>query len=308
MKREVNENQVGILLTGLDGSNPLAFLAAIGAANVLSRQATIEIGWTMLDGIWFPCVNSSKVIESFADTLYGLLATELIAPWNLSKKLPFESVSLRSGMVKSLREIQSKGRTVVDTFAAFGSEAHCDENGQFQDTAFRMVRSGDSAGQGLPDYACKLAKRCAIEDIEAALFGPWTYSNSLSSFRWDPAENREYALQSINPSKEGSPTPIGSNRLAIEALTLYPTMPGPRGLETVGFIKSSRGKEAEFRWPIWDIPLGIDTIRSLLTCPQLFTKGNNSEQLRAMGVASVFCSRQIKPNQYYRNFTPSFQV
>lgn len=302
-------NLAKVQLTGLNGSNPLAFLAAIGTFNVVNRQQDTSLSWSMSGGTWFPNLHGPhKIVDSLVAVLDNLLATELGEPWKLSKKLPFDSNLFRDAMMPCILDSRHSDRTKIDTFAAYGSEVFCDDKGQFQDTAFRMVRSGDSAGQGLPDYACKLAHSCEAKDIEGALFGPWTYAKGLSSFRWDPSENKEYALQSVNPSNDGSQTAIGVNRLALEALTLYPTMPGRRGLETVGFVKSSRGKEAEFRWPIWEDPLGVDTVRSLLTCPLLFANTTVTEHLREVGIACVFCSRQIKPNQYYRNFSPSYQV
>ena len=302
-------NLAKVQLTGLDGSNPLAFLAAIGTFNVLNRKENTSMSWSMTDGTWFPTLHvPQRIVDSLVATLDTLLWTELDVPWKLSKKLPFDANVFRDAMIQNILDSPNTDRTKTDAFAAYGSEVFCDEKGQFQDTAFRMVRSGDSAGQGLPDYACKLANRCEARDIEGALFGPWTYAKGLSSFRWDPSENKEYALQAINPSNDGSLTPIGVNRLAFEALSLYPTMPGRRGLETVGFVKASRGKEAEFRWPIWEDPIGSDTIRSLLTCQLLFGNGTVTELLREVGIACVFCSRQIKPNQYYRNFAPSYLV
>ncbi len=297
-----------LLLTGLDGSNPLAFMAALGVCNVLNDKLPIRMRWTMDEGVWRPLLIAGDGIDCIVELLGEFLSSELKAPWNLSKKLPFDAASLRIAMIRELANDFLANRTTIDTFAAFGSEVYVDEKGQFQDTAFRMVRSGDSAGQGLPDYACKLAANCEATDIAGALFGPWTYSASLSSFRWDPAENREYALQAINPSKDAAPTAVGVNRLALAALPLYPTMPGASGLETVGFIKGSRSKDAEFRWPIWTVPLGLDSIRSLLTYPTIFDREPSVLQLREMGVAAVFCCRQIKPNQYYRNFSPSFQL
>lgn len=308
MTTERTSDSAGILLTGIDGANPLAYLATIGIAKVLSRRTLVEVQWQLTEGVWRPSLTVGELNATIATTIHSTLDTELSEPWNLSKKLPFEASVFRKGLLRCLQHSSSIEQSPLDVYAAFGSESYCDEKGQFQDTAFRMVRSGDSAGQGFPDYACKLAKQCTLEDIEGALFGPWTFAKTLSSFRWDPGENREYALQSGNPSKEGFPTPVGVNRLALESLSLYPTMPGPRGLETVGFIKGARGKDAEFRWPIWQARLNIDAIRSLLTCPLLFAADNITQQLRAMGIVAVFCSRQIKPNQYYRNFSPSYQV
>ncbi len=221
MKTEIGSNQTTVVLTGLNGSNPLAFLAAIGVLNALEGHLSIKMSWSMKDGVWHPRLHGTTE-DTLLELLENSLANELPAPWNLSKKLPFDANVLRNAMTASIQGTGALDRRITDTFAAFGSEVYLDEKGQFQDTAFRMVRSGDSAGQGMPDYACKMAKQCEAKDIKAALFGPWTYASSLSSFRWDPSENREYALQAINPSKDASQTPVGVNRLAIEALTPLP--------------------------------------------------------------------------------------
>lgn len=303
----LDDNEV--LLAGLDGANPLAFMASLGVIHTISNYEPGKISWVINDGSWKPKVTLPGVSRSsLVALLDAALGRELNDIWAISKRLPFEAEILRNATLKCARSLELSSRDIADTLAAWGSEIFVDDKGQFHDTAFRMVRSGDSAGQGLPDYARKLAKRCAKEDIDAALFGPWTFSDELSSFRWDPSENREYAMQATNPSKEGSQSPIGANRLAIEALKLFPTMPGLRGLETVGFRKGSKGIDAELRWPMWTVPLGVDSIRSLLTCGLLFEPQIDRAELREMGVAGVFASRQIKPNQYYRNFTPSTQL
>ncbi len=305
MKEHTHSSQRSVSLTGLDGSNPLSFLAALGIVQVL-RNATLY--WKCGDNFWRPCIAAdAHTEEELAARVFRSLDSELGMPWRVNKRLPFGAIEFREEMLKSIR-VPDFGRRVLDLLAAFGSEAIVDDDtGNFQDTAFRMVRSGDANKCGMPDYACRNAERCRESDIHAALFGPWTYAPKLS-LRWDPGENKEYALQANNPSSESPLCAVGANRLAIEALSLYPTMPGTRGLETVGFTRVRDAKDLEFRWPIWDVPLGIDTIRSLLTCPLLYKAATSVEQLREMGIATVFSARQIRPNQYYRNFTPSFQV
>ena len=305
MIKQPNEYEDTELLTGIDGSNPLAFLAAIGAMCVLNTQHAVTMRWMLHANTWTPqiCLNTQEELTP-CGAICACLDSDLAEPWSINKRLPFAASEFRARMLQELK--RGMGHE-LDFYAAFGSDAFIDETGNFQDTAFRMVRSGDAAGSGMPDYAMKNAARCNDADIHAALYGPWTYGSKLS-LRWDPSENREYAYLASNPSGDSPMSAIGANRLAIEGLALYPTMPAARGLETVGFLKGTRGKDPEFRWPIWEVPLTVDEIRSLLTCPLLFTAENVTVDLREIGVVAVFCARQIKPNQYYRNFAPSYQL
>ncbi len=53
----------GILLKGLDGSNPLAFLAALGTLRTLTLalpDETVKMSWEQHDGAWRPRIFSSK--------------------------------------------------------------------------------------------------------------------------------------------------------------------------------------------------------------------------------------------------------
>ena len=50
-----NGSTSGLLLNGLDGSNPLGFLAAIGTAVVLQNVfPEIRLGWEQTEGGWRP--------------------------------------------------------------------------------------------------------------------------------------------------------------------------------------------------------------------------------------------------------------
>ncbi len=150
MKIDARNNRSSVPLTGLDGSNPLAFLAAIGVSKVLSQNSSISLGWATIDGIWRPLLFGRDDKETVIKKLESLLRTEMLAPWNLSKKLPFDAELFRTKMIASIQDSKFFDRTTIDVFAAFGSEVFRDEKGQFQDTAFRMVRSATPQDRDCP--------------------------------------------------------------------------------------------------------------------------------------------------------------
>lgn len=301
-----------ILLKGLDGSNPLAFLAALGTLRTLTLalpDEPVKMSWEIADGAWRPRVWCSMASDEDAivSAVTKQLPTKLSSPWTVDKKLPFAASSLRSLMNEAVNACVMSDRVSTDLLAAFGSEVFTDEKGNFANTAFRMVRSGDSAGQGLLHYACKNAEETTTQDIRLSLFDRWVYEDRGSSFRWDPTEEKMYALQAHDPSDDGSLSVVGANRLAIEALPLFPVQPTVAGAATTGFSYPARRVEIAFRWPIWIAPLTLSVTRSLLAqarnIEETGVKGRHH-----MGVPTMFRSRQFKPNKYYLNFSPSESV
>src|SRR5262245_39483829 len=113
----------------------------------------------------------------------------------------------------------------------------------------------------------------AAEVLHEALFQTWTRQDPTPAFRWDPAEDRRYALRADNPSGEKITTQHGANRLAalgLAVLTVTPTQRGKRvRLQVLGgtFERS----EFVFRWPIWKEPTSLASIRTLLGHPDLTT-------------------------------------
>ena len=78
--------------------------------------------------------------------------------------------------------------------------------------------------------------------------------------RWDPAEDRRYALLDRDPTATGNkPRTVWiANLLAYHALAWFPSAPTARGLLTTGWDRSGEA----FTWPLWQVPargLGRDT-------------------------------------------------
>ena len=95
----------------------------------------------------------------------------------------------------------------------------------------------------------------------------------------------------------------GANRLAVEALPLFPTVPVGRRLETTGFTRHD--KAVHLAWPIWEPALPVEVIRSLLALGDVQAPEPDRTTLRARGIAEVYRSRRIS-NDRYRNFTPAY--
>ena len=127
--------------------------------------------------------------------------------------------------------------------------------------------------------------------IHHALFEALDDSDKGSSFRWSPGDARHYARRWNDPGSEGSWTSWGANYLAFESLPMFSTQPIGKHLKTTGF-RRPKGK-VEFTWPMWETPLGMDELRSVLTWRILHDETVDPEKTRAVGIAQVFRSARV---------------
>ena len=152
----------------------------------------------------------------------------------------------------------------------------------------------------------ELAIKTGRDELYRCLFGVWTRQDQGLSLRWDPEDDRRYALRWRNPSSEETGTEWGGNRLAFEALPLFPVAPSGRNLSTTGF--SREGREILWTWPIWEPPIDLDTARSLLALPELQKVVPDRASLASMGVPEVYRSRRIHLEQGRLSLSPSKPV
>ena len=297
-------NTESLPLTGLRGDNPLAFLAAVGTLRILSAvwpEKAALLSWTFTDGGWQPALHIGGGCEQHQvlDALQPLLeATATNLPeW---KDVPVSVAEFRTAVTQAVRSPTS-GRSALDVFGWLGSDATEDRNeGSMTVTRFKMV-SGQQSFLGQVRELIQTTERAHLEE---ALFGKWSYRDRKPSMRWDPADDRRYALRDSDPantSKNPILTVRGANRLAIEALALYPVIPLRDDSMTCGFI---RGRPRwMFTWPIWKYPIGIASVKSLAAHPVLSMPEPDSDQLHALGVVEVY--RSDRTTSYYSNFGSS---
>lgn len=296
-----------ILLNGLDGGNPLGFLAAVGTAVILRDifpQA--RLGWRQTAGGWRPFLRGcSDEKESLASNLAAALQNASTDVFDIDKRMPFDAAAFSNKLRDAQRRSSMSDRRDADFLAGFGTELYPNEkNGQFQDSRFRMVRSGDNNGQGLPFYAKEIRAATTPAHIRRALFQTWDYRDEGYSLRWDPIEDQRYALRWGNPSKSKSGTMLAANALAVEALRCFPVfITLGKQAQTTGF-QSTGLREISFVWPIWTPPVDTDTLRSLLALSDLGKDPLPRGDLAKMGIKEVYSSRRVQ-NQYYNNFLPA---
>lgn len=102
--------------------------------------------------------------------------------------------------------------------------------------------------------------------ISEALFAPWQRADATQSFRWDPFEDRRYALRFEDPSTDKALTVHGANRLAALALPLLTAMPVKQRTEyRLAAIGTSAGHRGAITvsWPVWSLPATLDAIIAL---------------------------------------------
>ena len=126
--------------------------------------------------------------------------------------------------------------------------------------------------------------------------------------RWDPVEDRRYALMDRDPtaSDNKSRTVWMANLLAYRGLALFFSAATLRGLEAAGWIETKSNQV--FTWPIWEEPLSREVIQSLLQLQELYNAELDRSQLRARGIVAIFRSQRIQvgdPPLYKINFTPA---
>lgn len=386
-----SDNGKPLVLSGIDGTNPLGFLAALGALVVLheAKQHEVRLAWQR-DGLtWRPWLsglpkddpetlsellaqhlggtsiskdaeykrkdaeqrlaNKRKVIKDKHDaikqrSLRGkerkLAFDEEVAPLEqelevlrrtwleclrhsvprpelaLGKNIDCTEQEYRAIVEPLLQDARSNDRQPLDLLAAFCSagclhESHSKrKNGKLGVTPFAFI-----TGSGHQDFLATvgtLLQNVTPARLTSTLFTPWVYEDEGLSMRWDPIEDRRYALMDRDPTaSDNKPRTIWmANLLAYRALSLFPSAPGLRGLMTTGWMKDE-GDKSLFTWPLWSHPIVPDSIRSLLLLPDLYHEIPNRVALHARGVEATFRARRIKVgsgSNFKVNFSQARQV
>jgi len=309
--RNDRERETGLRLEGIDGANPLAFLAALGTLRGLSiawPQRLVQMSWEPRDA-WRPRLLVDSASPNQEEVLGGLAVFADLRPGHEALGIGddlsvapdvFRRTAYRAAGSSSP---SAAGRAAADFIAGFGCEAVTERNrgDVIQDTALRTLRG--AGHQHFLKTMRDLTECAAADSLDRCLFQNWTRSDQRLSLRWDPEDDRRYALRWRDPSKDAAGTEWGANRLAFEAIPLFPVAPVGRTLATTGF-RGSRANDTFFTWPIWEGPVGLDTVRSVLACDELQKESPDRGRLAAMGIREVYRSQRLNAGRY-RNFSPA---
>lgn len=322
-------------LTGFDGRNLLAFLSALGTHLVLDRKAAliarllgggaesstvnhcpkaqaVRMSWsphTFRPTLYLPsqeesCVPSADRIPVIQNCLVRVLHHALaqkvhageLPPWKNIKGLSQQE--LRDHLFAPAASIaRSKCRRPWADFVT-GLASDAIATGSEKEYTALCVITGDSH-QDFLGFMNDLRKLVTAEHLSSALFFPWRYREQGKAFRWDPNEDRRYALRASDPAKGPNkeiPSMWGANRLAFEALACFPCFPKGRHLRTTAF------EDTTINWPLWSPAIDLTTLRSLLAHPAVVQR--DAHALGAMGVFAVASSRRT-PVGRKRTFGPA---
>lgn len=310
-----------LTLSGLAADNLLAYLAALGTlrtASLACPAGGMRLNWENIDGRWRPRLQGDVTSdrEAFVALLDQQLRTGAELPaLNLADDLTLPVEDFHAALQQAQQGATHQDRRNADFFAAFGSEViqsrqNGKPTGKIADTALRTM-SGAGHQHFLGTMRTFIADTTA-EHLHKALFEEWNYDDPLEkhSLRWDPADDIRYALRWDNPSgdrnRKTSGSMWGANRLAIEALPLFPVQPVGDRLVTTGFSEGAR-RPTELSWPVWSTPIGLAELRSLLTLPSLQAGAPDHAQLAPRGIVAVYRCQRITQGKF-RNFTPAIPV
>jgi hypothetical protein len=292
-----------ILLKGLDGSNPLAFLAALGTLRTLTLglpDESVRMSWEEDEGAWRPRVWCPLDGSAFLDRLMSLLARS-------RSEHPTRFVGDR-GVIDAFYRDARKGDLTIGELerwvSALANDVHPNATNQLQTTRRDyFARNIDQILANTDIYA-----------LRRALFDTWRYDDKLDgqSLHLEPTEDRRHAYQwnkpSGDPNRKKSGNMLGANRLAIEALPCFLGLPStnPDRLFVSGW-SGVRSDDSRWSWPVWRHSVSIHTAHSLLSLPELQNEQPNRIVLSRMGVGAVFRCRRILVEQT-PNLTPSVSV
>ena len=178
--------------------------------------------------------------------------------------------------------------------AAFGTSVAVDGKGNTKPTAFHFT----AANQQFLG---------AVETIRSTINSEWVTRSLFegragrpgSNLRWDPSAERNWALMASNPTMDGTSVDAPVEWLAFRGLPLFPSF--PRGMRIVTTSVRGRGDDMEMTWPLWSVPISLETTRSVLQIPW-----TDASRIRLMrGVFAVCTSAIRRTIRGFGNFGPA---
>lgn len=297
-------------LPGLAADNLLAFLALLGLLRALDATRPDwrpRVSWS--GPPWLARLHlAADVDRPAAAATADDGVRQLGAAHDLGgrKNIDFTAAEFRALAETAARAASPTDRRAADLLAALASETNLKgANGRVEGTALCAIH-----GQGHQNFLERLDKlgRTELERgdgaraIEAALFEPWRYAELGLTFRWDPEEDRRYALGHADPGSQKIRTVPGANRLAAVGFMLCPCMPTAGRLHTTGFRRQER--RVTLTWPLWTLPLSLAAVRTLLGHPALVQDLPERHALAPYGVAELMRVRRIQTGKYL-SFEPA---
>lgn len=283
-------------LTGLRGTNPLGFLAALGTQVAFALEREQPRLW------WTDDVVPHAVVDFDMERIVEQ-AISVFARWASSRALnpPMPNND-------DLKLTPPQIRTYLE-YACRDSAAHLATALVAEDSLANNSKAKPSdlyftAGQQkFLDAARKVLRSVSREDVVTGVVGPWPYESKLPSLGWDVTDDRQYALRAKNPSPEKKKTNPGAEALALLGLALHSVFRGRDGTLTQGCCGA--WKAASYSWPLWSKAASPNVVKSLLAQAYDHRAADRERWLPSWGVFRIFKSSIRRSGQGgYGTFGP----
>lgn len=292
-----------IELTGLTGSSPIGALAAFGLLRLCSEIEALsqaKLGWRRYDD-WFAVLSLPEGVgkEALVELLSEHLKTQPTDVFDWSEDIRITKERYQEILQECVDAASFGDRRFCDYLAAFASEIAVDNAKGLVKPTLLYMTSGQQKFLGSALELSETYRKDQSEKLNEALFGPWLYRDKQHALGWDPAAERMYALRHKKPGDETPTSVSAAIRLALEAIPLFPVFPDKYGrLSTSGFIRINR--ENVFQWPLWQVPISLDALKTLLT-----SELSDDTNLCRRGVNALYKSIRSEFGQGYGIFRPA---
>lgn len=295
-------------LKGFTADQPLGFLAALGVLRTLERQRPDwepRLAWKQ-SGFWRAEISvvGQVSVDGWVDQIQAGLQRSCAEIEHLSqgldKNLAFTRAELR-------QEIRARGGTPSGSLLE-RMVSELPENKDRAPLSLLQMLNGAGHQHYLPALL-KIARQTTRSHLQKTLTAPiWRMEDDARggmTLRLDTFSDSQHALQAQDPNDSEMTSELAANRLAIEALPLFPTLPASREL-TCGFHR--RRRQLVMRWPVWTLPLRLVEVMGLLGAADMADPIENRDRLRCLGVEAVWESERRVVGKGKTLFSPSRAV
>ena len=278
-------------LTGLEGINPLGFLAAIGVQVLFEGEPEQPKLWWSDDVIPCAIVDDNFSIERIIEQalkIFPLWAKSPAISPSFGGKVEDDIKFTSTEKTQSYLEDSINAEYAASFATSLVAEDSKDNNGCVKPTDLYFL----SGSMKFLKSVKTILTECQDSDLHSALNGPWSYNKKLASLKWDITDDRQYALSSKNPSNDPKYTNPGVEALAVLGMSSYPVFKGTlRGKDrTLTTGCSGEWTKGSYTWPIWRYPSSIDSVKSLLYHTTSYSPSNRENWYKSWGISKIFQS------------------
>lgn len=295
----------GTHLRGLEGTNPLGFLAALGIQVLFDFEEGQPKLWWSDDIIPHAIIDRefdiNCIVEQALQEFPSWLKSPALNPGFYNKSdddAKFHPDDIRQYLKQN--QTHPYGKKLAPSLVAEGSL-----NLPKKEVAKPTDLYFTSGQQKFLKIIRNTFKQVKPEHLRNGLTGPWSYSSKLSSLGWDVTDDRIYALAAIDPAKDKKYSNPGVEALSVLGLSRHSVFCGQDRTLTLG-CAGPWGQGCTYTWPLWDIPATPNATKSLLFHATGYerTMHQRTHWYAAWGISSIRHSVIRRSNKGYGTFSP----